>query len=95
MFVVFLRFSENKSQAGAFMAGHNAWLKRGFDDGSFLVSGSLGTGDGGALIASMSSRDEIEQRLQDDPFVAADVVRPEIHEIAPSRSVDALSFLLT
>ncbi len=94
MFVVFLRFSSNKSQAGAFMAEHNAWLKRGFDDGAFLISGSLSSGDGGAIIACTSSRDDIEQRLQDDPFVAADVVHPEIHEIAPSKMVDALSFLV-
>ena len=40
MFIVFLRFSDSKSQAGEFMEGHNAWIKSGFDDGVFLVAGS-------------------------------------------------------
>ena len=37
MFVVLLRFSDNKDQASEFMEGHNAWIKRGFDDGVFLL----------------------------------------------------------
>ena len=41
MFVVLLKFSDNKGQAGQFMEGHKEWLKRGFDDGVFLLAGSL------------------------------------------------------
>jgi len=35
MFVVLLKFSGNKAQAGQFMEGHKNWIKRGFDDGVF------------------------------------------------------------
>lgn len=31
MFIVLLRFSDNKGQASEFMVGHNEWIKRGFD----------------------------------------------------------------
>jgi len=31
MFIVLLKFSDNKSQAGQFMEGHKDWVKRGFD----------------------------------------------------------------
>ena len=41
MYITFLTFSDNKVRAGQFMDGHNAWLKRGFDDGVFLRAGSL------------------------------------------------------
>lgn len=51
MFIVFLRFSDSKSQAGEFMEGHNAWIKSGFDDGVFLVAGSLQPGAGGGIVA--------------------------------------------
>jgi len=37
MFIVLLRFSGNKGQAGQFMEGHNEWIKRGFDDGIFSM----------------------------------------------------------
>jgi hypothetical protein len=29
MFIVLLKFSDNKGQAGEFMEGHNEWIKRG------------------------------------------------------------------
>lgn len=32
MFIVRLKFSSNKSQAGQFMEGHKAWIKRGMAD---------------------------------------------------------------
>ena len=41
MFVVLLKFSDNKSQASDLMEGHKERIKRGFDDGVFLLAGSL------------------------------------------------------
>lgn len=93
MFVVFLRFSENKSLAPQFMDAHNDWIKRGFDDGVFLVVGSLQPKAGGAIIAQGCSFEELEARVADDPFVTENVVHPDIHEISPSRMHDKLSFL--
>ena len=93
MFVVALRFSANRSQAASFMQGHNDWIRRGFDDGVFLLTGSLKAG-GGVVLAHGLSREELEARVQADPFVAEDVVRPEILEIAPGRSDERLAFLM-
>jgi uncharacterized protein YciI len=94
MFIVLLRFSANKANAGQFMEGHKAWLKRGFDDGVFLLAGSLQPNLGGGILAYAASLAELQSRVRDDPFVAEDVVTPEIVEIAPSRADDRLSFLL-
>lgn len=93
MFFVTLRFSANKSQASRFLEGHNAWLRRGFDDGVFLLAGSLVPGAGGAVMAHRLSRPALEARVNEDPFVAEDVVRAEILEIAPGRIDDRLAFL--
>jgi len=41
MFLVLLKFSDNKAQAAKHMAGHNAWIQRGFDEGIFALVGSL------------------------------------------------------
>lgn len=94
MFVVLLRFSANKSQAGQFMDGHKAWLKRGFDDGVFLLAGSLQPQLGGAILTHNTSRPELESRVNDDPFVAEGVVTAEILEISPARADPRLEFLL-
>ncbi|NVP57693.1 YciI family protein [Mycoplana rhizolycopersici] len=93
MFVVTLKFSANKAKAPALMEGHNAWIKRGFDEGIFLLSGSIQPSAGGAVLAHNTSRADLETRIQQDPFVAEDVVTADILEIAPSRTDDRLAFL--
>ncbi|PKA44834.1 YciI family protein [Rhizobium sullae] len=93
MFIVFLRFSSNKMQAAQFLEGHNAWIKGGFDSGTFLLSGSLHPNAGGALLAHNIDRKSLEALVQEDPFVAARVVSAEIHEITPGRIDERLVFL--
>ena len=94
MFIVLLRFSGNKAKAGQFMDGHKAWLKHGFDDGVFLLAGSLQPNLGGGILAQAASLPDLQRRVSDDPFVAENVVTAEIVEIAPSRADDRLSFLV-
>lgn len=94
MFVVLLRFSDNKAAAGRLMESHKDWLRRGFEDGVFLLTGSLRPDGGGGIVARDTSRAALESRVNQDPFVTENVVSAEIVEIAPSRVDDRLSFLL-
>jgi len=94
MFIVLLKFSDNKVQASQFMEGHNEWIRRGFDDGVFLLAGSLQPGLGGGIVAYNTSLADLEIRVSGDPFVAENVVSAEILEIAPSKSDERLHFLL-
>jgi uncharacterized protein YciI len=94
MFFVLLKFSDNKSRAGQFMEGHKEWIKHGFDDGVFLLVGSLQPNLGGAIVAHNTSLADLQQRVSDDPFVAARVVSAEILEVAPSRVDERLKSLL-
>ncbi|MBZ0217260.1 MAG: hypothetical protein K8F25_11950 [Fimbriimonadaceae bacterium] len=94
MFIVTLKFSDNKKEAGQFMEGHKEWIKRGFDDGVFLLTGSLQPNLGGGIAAHNTSRSDLEARVNDDPFVAENVVSAEILEITPSKADDRLNFLL-
>jgi uncharacterized protein YciI len=92
MFVITLRFVD-KAKAPQFMDGHNAWIKSGFDDGVFLLVGGLQPNAGGAILAHNTSPEEIEARVQDDPFVAEGVVKAEILAITPGRTDERLAFL--
>ena len=92
MFIITLRFVD-KTKAPQFMDGHNAWIKRGFDDGVFLLVGSLQPNAGGAILAHNASPEEIEARVQDDTFVAEGVVSAEILAVAPGRTDERLAFL--
>ena len=94
MFVVLLKFSDNKDKAGQFMDGHKKWIKGGIDDGIFLLVGSLAPNLGGAVIAHNIARSELEDRVNQDPFVEHNVVSAEILEISPSMANERLKFLL-
>ena len=77
MFVVLLRFADNKSAAADHMAAHRDWVQQGVDDGVFVLVGG----------------EETAQRVADDPFVVHGVVAAEIVEIEPSITDPRLTFL--
>lgn len=93
MFIVTLKFSGNKGQASQFMDGHKQWIKRGFDDGVFLLVGSLQPNLGGGIVAHNTTLPDLQARVNDDPFVAQNIVSADILEIAPARTDERLSFL--
>ena len=92
MLIVTLRFAD-KAKAPEFMDGHKAWIKRGFDEGVFLLAGSLQPNAGGVVLAHNIPRSELETRVQEDPFVVEGVVTAEISEITPGRTDERLAFL--
>jgi uncharacterized protein YciI len=94
MFIVFLKFSTNKSQVSQFMDAHKAWIKRGFDDGVFLLAGSLEPGLGGGILAHNTSLADLQRRVCEDPFVAEGVVTAEIFELDPGKADERLQFLV-
>lgn len=92
MYAITLRFAD-RSKAPQFMDSHNDWIRRGFDEGVFLLVGSLQPNAGGAILAHNASRAEIEARVKDDPFVAEGVVSADILEFTPGRTDERLDFL--
>jgi len=94
MYIIFLKFSANKSQAPRLMDGHKAWLKRGFDDGVFLLAGSLEPGLGGGILAYNTSMADLQSRVNEDPFVTEGVVKAEIFELDPGKADERLQFLI-
>ena len=68
MFIVLLKFSDNKGQASQYMAGHNEWINRGFDDDVFLLAGSLQPKLGGGIVAHNTSLADLQIRVGNDPF---------------------------
>lgn len=92
MYAITLRFAD-RSKAPQFMDSHNDWIRRGFDEGVFLLVGSLQPNAGGAILAHNASRAEIEARIKDDPFVVEGVVSADILEFTPGRTDERLDFL--
>lgn len=94
MYIVLLKFSDNRGQASQFVEDHNAWIKRGFDDGVFLLVGSLQPKLGGGIVAHNIPLADLQDRVNEDPFVVENIVSAEILEISPAKADARLSFLL-
>jgi uncharacterized protein YciI len=94
MFIVLLKFSSKKCQAGQFMDGHKEWIERGIEDGVFVLVGSLQPNLGGAIVAHNTTLSDLQDRVNDDPFVAENIVSAEIIEITPAKVDERLKFLL-
>ncbi len=95
MFIIFLRLTDKKDQAGQFMDGHKAWIKRGFAEGVFLLAGSLEPDLGGGILAHQTTHTALLQRVNEDPFVAEGIVSAEIHELDPGMADERLQFLVS
>ena len=93
MFIILLRFSENKNLAAEYMEGHNVWLKSGMDDNVFILAGSLQPNQGGAILAHNTTLEDLRNRVNNDPFVSEKVVSFEIMEITPAMTDKRLEFL--
>lgn len=93
MFIVTLTLTEKKSKAPEFMEAHKAWIAKGFNDGIFVLVGSLKPQGGGVILAIGSDRASIEDRVSEDPFVVKGVATPHIQEVSPGRVASELSFL--
>jgi len=94
VYIVFLKFAENKASAPQFMEAHKNWIKQGLDENVFLLVGSIEPNAGGAILAHNSTEEEIHERINTDPFVKEGVVTAEITGVTPSKVAKNLEFLI-
>ena len=51
MFIILLTYTKPLDQVDRHLADHKAWVKQGFEDGIFILSGGQRPRTGGALLA--------------------------------------------
>ena len=68
MFVIELVYKADLEKIDAQMRPHMAFLKRHYATGTFLISGRKIPRDGGIILATGKTRDEIEAIMREDPF---------------------------
>ena len=85
MFVIELAYKSDLTQIDAHMKAHVAFLKKHYAAGTFLVSGRKIPRDGGIIIAAGKSRTQIEEIIQEDPFVARGLAEFRIIEFRASQ----------
>ncbi len=88
MFVIELIYKADLSAIDAQMRAHMAFLKKHYAAGTFVVSGRKIPRDGGIIIATAKTRDEIDAIVKDDPFVKHGLAEFRIIEFRASQHAD-------
>ena len=88
MFVIELIYKASLAEIDAHMAAHVKFLKKHYASGHFLVSGRKIPRDGGIIVATGRSRQEIEDLIRQDPFCAKGLADFRIVEFRASQVAD-------
>ena len=67
------------------MKAHAAFLNRHYAAGRFVVSGRKVPREGGIILATGGTRDEIEALMREDPFVARGLAEVRVVEFRASQ----------
>jgi uncharacterized protein YciI len=68
MFVIELTYKAPLAEIDASMAAHVAFLKKYYAAGQFLISGRKIPRDGGIILATAKTREQIDTIVHEDPF---------------------------
>jgi uncharacterized protein YciI len=88
LFVVELLYKKPLTEIDAAMASHMRFLKKYYSSGHFLVSGRKIPRDGGVILATGESKDEIDSIVRQDPFVARGLADFRIVQFRASQRAD-------
>ena len=88
MFVIELLYTAALAEIDAHMTAHVKFLKKYYASGHFVVSGRKIPRDGGIIVATGSSRQEIEDIAREDPFIKNGLAECRIIEFRASQRAD-------
>ncbi len=85
MFIIELNYKAPLSEIDACMRAHMTFLRKYYASGNFVVSGRKVPRDGGIIIATAASREQIEAIAHEDPFVKRGLADVRIIEFNDSQ----------
>jgi uncharacterized protein YciI len=94
LFIVILEYTAPLAEIDTALEAHRVWVRQGYTDGVFLLSGPQMPRQGGAILAHNLDRAGLESRLALDPFQQAGLVKHHVYEMAPRAAEPRLSFLV-
>lgn len=94
LFVLTLTYIKPLSEVERLLEAHRSYLTRNYEQGIFLMSGPQNPRVGGFILAKAENRMQIEDIIQNDPFLQEGVAQYEIMECLPSRFAAGLEHIL-
>jgi uncharacterized protein YciI len=93
MFIVVLTYTVPLEQIDVALPEHVAWLDEQYADGVFVLSGRRVPRTGGVILAVGTDADDLQRRLDRDPFGRRGYARYEVIEVSPTRTAPGLEQL--
>ncbi len=85
MFLALIRYKVPREEIEPYIPDHVSFLKEGYANNDFIVSGRMMNDKGGVILSPLTRRGEFEQILRKDPFMVHDLASYEIVAFDPSR----------
>lgn len=93
MYIVSLHYIAALDVIDALIPEHVRWLEAAYADGLFLASGRKVPRSGGIILARAMPREQLQQRLAQDPFARHGVADYTITEFTPGMTSPELASL--
>ena len=94
MFIINLNYKVELEQIDQHLEAHVEFLNEQYDLGNFLASGRKVPRTGGVILSNVKSRMDLEKIIEKDPFKQNGLADYELIEFVPSKTCEALKFLI-
>ena len=94
MFVIILRYKKTMDVIDRLRPAHLEFLDKYYAKGVFIASGRQNPLKGGVILATNTTREELEKITHEDPFYTEEVANFEIIEFMPNKFHPALKELV-
>ena len=95
MFVIELLYTASLDEIDAHMTAHVRFLKKHYASGHFVLSGRKIPRDGGIILATGASRNEIEAIVREDPFCKKGLAEFRVTEFRASQRAEDVPTRIT
>lgn len=94
MFIINLTYKVPLEEIDQLLDDHVDFLNKQYDAGVFIASGRKVPRTGGIILSNTISKTELEAIIEQDPFRKHEVADYELIEFVPSKTSEALRFLV-
>ncbi|GAA0717796.1 YciI family protein [Aquimarina litoralis] len=94
MFIINLTYMVELKKVDQFLNDHVEFLNEQYSLGNFLASGRKVPRTGGIILSNVPSKSELENIISKDPFHKNELANYELIEFIPSKTSEALQFLI-
>ncbi|CZF81826.1 YciI-like protein [Grimontia celer] len=93
MFILSLTYKVELSEVDKHIDAHVSFLEKYYASGKFIASGRKVPRTGGVILVHVSSRDELDKIIKEDPFYIEGAADYEAIEFVPTMAAEEFSAL--